>query len=150
MRAALFMALVAITPVSHAHRVPDVFVTGQRLIDQFDPSIKPKMLYSQDGTFVAKLPAQGWANDAERMHHIRSIDAENGRWYIHAVFDEGRGKNFCFSEKERPDDETFYEDVIRDLRAFPAVQLQRRSASELLTEIWRRKWPCGRDLRRPK
>jgi hypothetical protein len=150
MRATMFLVLVAAVSTSEAHRIPDVFVTGQRLIDQFDPAIKPKMLHSQDGTFVAKLPAEGWASDAERIRHIRSIDAENGRWYIHAVFDEGRGKTFCFSEKERPDDETFYDDLIRELRALPAAQLQRHSASELLTNIWRRKWPCLRYQRRPK
>jgi hypothetical protein len=150
MRALTLFALVLATSAVHAHRLPNTFVTGQRLVDQFDPTIRPKVLYAPDGTFVAKLPSGGWETDAERVRHIRSIDAENGRWYIHAVFDAGRGKAFCFREHERPDDETFYEDLIRELRAFPREQLQRRSAADLISEIWRRKWPCSTAQRRPQ
>lgn len=149
-RAAVLFGLLLAIPAAQAHRVPNVFVTGQRLVDQFDPTIRPKVLYAPDGTFVAKLPEGGFATDADQINHIRSIDAENGRWYIHAVFDAARGKSFCFSEKERPDDETFYEDVIRDLRALPREHLQRRSAADLLVEVWRKKWPCSFEQRRQK
>ena len=83
MRALLLLGFVLTGPAS-AHRLPDVFTTGQRLIDQFDPDITPKVLYSADGTFVAQVPAGGWSNNAELYRHIRSIDAENGRWYIRA------------------------------------------------------------------
>jgi hypothetical protein len=145
-----FVALALSAPVSHAHRVPDVFITGQSLLDQFDPAVKPKILHSADGTFVAELPAKGWATDAERIRHVKSIDAENGRWYIHAVFDAERGRSFCFGKNDRPDDETFYEDVIRDLRALPRDELRRRSAAELIAGIWRKKWPCTSAPRRDK
>jgi hypothetical protein len=53
------------------------------------------MLYSTDGTFVANLPAKGWATDAEPIRHIRGIDTENGRAYTEAVFDGARGKAFA-------------------------------------------------------
>lgn len=149
MRSLVLLALALAAPAS-AHLVPDMFVSGHKLVEQFDPTTKPKMLRSEDGTFVANLPADGWATDAERIRHIRSIDAENGRWYIHAVFDVGRGKTFCFSDNGRPNDETFYEETIRNLRAIPLAKLQRQSAANLLTEIWRARWPCLSESRSAK
>lgn len=140
-----------VAPAVQAHRVPDRFVTGQRLVDLFDPTIRPKTLFSTDGTFVADLPAKDWQTDAERIRHVEGINAENGRWYINAVFDGGRGRSFCFTEKDRPNDETFHEDVIRDLRALPHDVLRRRPAADLIIEVWRKKWPCAvSSERRPR
>jgi len=140
--ALLLLALTLTTPAK-AHQIPNIFVSGQRLIDQFDPDIVPKMPYSADGSFTAKLPVGGWANNADRIRHIRSIDAESGRWCIHAAFDAARGKSFCLAQNDGPDDESFYEEAIRQLRSMPRVRLQQVSAADLLTEIWLGKWPCG-------
>lgn len=144
------LALLLAAPAAWAYPVPDVFVTGQLLLEQFDPNVKPKLLHAPDGTFVASLPAAGWATDDERRRHVRAIDAENGRWYIHAVFDASRGSAFCFSGRQRPDDVTFYEEALGDLRKLPRTQLQGRSAAALLVEVWGRKWPCGAAAGRKK
>ena len=58
MRDAL-VVMVLVAPQIQAHTVPDVWMTGQRFLDLFDPNIKPKMLYSEDGNFGGKLPPQG-------------------------------------------------------------------------------------------
>ncbi len=147
LRAALFLATVFAIPASHSHPVPEIWMSGQRLVDLFDPAIAPKTLFSADGTFVAHLPAGGWANDPERWQHIRAIDAENGRAYIKAVYDGTKGTRWCLRGNERLNDATFFDDVIRELRALPRAQLQGRSAFELISEIWSKKLPCPSDQR---
>lgn len=75
-------------------------------------------------------------------------DKENARFYIDAVHDATEGKAWCYSERYRLGPLVLHEDVVIGLRALPPAQLQ-RNAAELVTEIWRKKWPC-QDGRTPR
>lgn len=70
------------------------------------------------------------------------MDSERARLYIDGVHDLSEGKSWCYSARYRPGREALQSDVAYWLRQMPPTQLK-RNASELIVEIWRKRWPCA-------
>lgn len=71
------------------------------------------------------------------------VEAERARAYVDGVHDMTEGKSWCYSERYHPGPDALMDDVIVGLRKLPVQQLK-RSAGDLIAEIWARKWPCQR------
>jgi len=77
--------------------------------------------------------------DATAQEQLHQYQAEA---YMSGVHDATEGKEWCYNTKYNPHQDELWSDALSGLRALPPEQL-RRSAADLVVEIWRRKWPCG-------
>jgi hypothetical protein len=78
----------------------------------------------------------------DRIDIRTRIAKERADAYVDGVHDATEGKQWCYSALTRPKPSTLREEVIWGLRAMPPESLK-RNASDLIVEIWRKKWPCG-------
>jgi hypothetical protein len=120
----------------HARAAP--WVTGEQLLRKLEP-VRP-----QD---VPWTPQSGVSRDELAAMHTRT-NVEYVRGYVEALHDATEGRNWCYSDKHQvPSPETFWEESRWGLGRLSAGE-RRRSASELLSAIWRGKWPCQDEQRR--
>lgn len=70
------------------------------------------------------------------------LEAERARYYIEGVHDTTEGISWCFSERYQPGPDALLDDIYAGLRKLSAAQLK-RNASDLISEIWARRWPCS-------
>jgi hypothetical protein len=126
--AALTLALAAPCRAQPVTLAP--WMTGQALIDLLD------------GGDVSDIKG-GYRQftQEDRVELRRQMSKQQGEAYINGVHDATEGKLWCFSAS-KPKPSTLQEEVFWGLRALPVDQLK-RNASDLIVELWRKKWPCG-------
>lgn len=141
-RAALLLALVLASPASQAQRAAVApWMTGERLLQRLDPVNPADITLSP----YSVLPTKQLVAE-----HRTMLNREFVQGYIEAVHDASEGKGWCFNEQYQiPNPENFWDESVRRLRALPARELK-RNASDLLVEIWRKKWPCPINQRSQK
>jgi hypothetical protein len=104
------------------------------------------------GEWLAQLYAGGDMSDIQgsydhftqedRIDLRRRLSKERAEAYVDGVHDATEGKQWCYSQTTKPTPGTLHDEVFWALRAMPPDQLK-RNASDLIVEVWRRKWPCG-------
>lgn len=77
------------------------------------------------------------------MSQKQYLDAERARLYVEGVHDRtlASGPAWCPSVQYPPKPDVMHEAVLVGLRKLTPVQLK-RSAAELVVEIWSARWPC--------
>jgi hypothetical protein len=139
---ALFLALVLMTLAGQPHRATaGPWITGERLLERLTPVAPANVTMSP----ASALPTRELVAEHQTM-----MNREFVQGYIEAVHDATEGKAWCFNESyQTPSLDTLWDESRQGLRRLSAAQLE-RNASELLVELWRQKWPCLPDQRRPK
>jgi hypothetical protein len=110
------------------------WMTGAQLVKLLGNVDPAKISWSEDSPFRSRAIAAEY------------IDMANGRFvsgYIQAVHDATEGKEWCWSERYHPKPDELEADARNSLQRMSDAELK-RSASALIVEVWRRKWPCGR------
>lgn len=123
MRAVIVFAVAASISVSAQPTSAPVWMTGTQLLALL--------------TFPAHIKGN------LDMSPAQYLDAERARLYIEGVHDLSAGKSWCYSRMYPPAPDTVRDAVVMGLRSLPPEQL-RRNAAELMVDIWRKRWPCGR------
>jgi hypothetical protein len=72
----------------------------------------------------------------------QAMNQELARMFLVGVHDATEGKTWCFSRTAKPKPDTLQDQAMRGLRALPPAQLK-RSAADLVVEVWRAKYPCA-------
>lgn len=121
MRAMILLCMAVAFPASAQPAAAIPWMTGERLLRMvtFPPGAK--------GNF--DLTPQQY------------LEAERARYYIEGVHDTTEGKSWCYSERYQPGPDALLDDIYAGLRKLSAAQLK-RNASDLITEIWAKRWPC--------
>jgi hypothetical protein len=125
MRALVLTGVLLSAPHSHAqpaHAVP--WVSGAQLLELL--------------TVPAGVP------NALSMTPKQYLDAERARLYVEGVHDRAlaTGPKWCPNAQYPPKPDVMHEAVLIGLRKLPPDQL-RRSAADLVIEIWSARWPCA-------
>jgi hypothetical protein len=112
--------MVAALPC-HAQQPNKSWMTGARLLAMmtFPPSVK--------GNFD--------------MTPEQYTDSERAGSYIEGVHDMSAGRSWCNNERYPANPDTLRDAVVIGLRTLPPEQLK-RSAADLIVEIWGKRWPC--------
>jgi hypothetical protein len=123
MRPAILLALAVAIPCAAqpVRQVPRM--TGEQLVKLFE---RPSGATSRTG-----------ATTVEQLHQYQA------EAYINGVHDATEGRDWCYSTKYNPHQDELWAQALWGLRALPPEQLK-RSAADLVVEVWRKKWPCGR------
>ena len=132
----LLIGLAVVAPYSHAGtHFPRM--TGARLLERLVP-VDPASAASSSS--VA-------AND--RVAYLRTRNnIEFVEGYLAALHDATEGTVWCYnSSQKNPKPDTFWDESRWGLNALPPFRLK-ENATDLLLEIWRKKWPCSSDLQR--
>lgn len=123
-RAVLFLAVIASTVPVAAQPVSErPWMTGQQFVEL---SAWPEGAHSN----IDLTPLQ-------------AMNQELAKMFLVGVHDATEGKDWCFSVRAKPKPDTLRDQAIRSLRSMNQQQL-RRSATELVVEVWRAKYPCAR------
>jgi hypothetical protein len=122
MRALILLALAATTcSAQQVRQAP--WMTGADLVKLFE--------------HTSGATSRTSATAVEQLHQYQA------EAYLNGVHDATEGKDWCYSTKYSPHQDELWAEALWGLRALPPDQL-RRSAAELVVEVWRKKWPCGR------
>jgi hypothetical protein len=133
MRHASYFIALALAGPAFAQPVSQApWMTGEKLLKKLDP-VNPRD--------VPWTPQSGGSREELAALHT-STNIEYARGYVAALHDATEGKVWCFdAQHQTPNDEDFWNASRWGLAGLPADQ-RRRSAAELLPQIWRAKWPC--------
>lgn len=124
--------LVAAMPCSAQSARALPLVTGAQLV---------KLLGNVDARSV------NWASDSpftSRAAAAEYLDMANGEFvhgYIQAVHDATEGTAWCWSERYRPLPHELEADARQALQRMSAAELK-RSAAQLIVQVWQSRWPC--------
>jgi hypothetical protein len=130
MRGALLLALALAAPCGAQPVTVAPWMTGEWLVDLYN-----------GGDLSGIQGSYGHFTREDRIEVQRRIAKERAEAYVSGIHDATEGKQWCYNPS-KPKPSTLQEEVFWGLRALPADQLK-RNASDLIVELWRRKWPCG-------
>ncbi|WP_288379973.1 Rap1a/Tai family immunity protein [uncultured Massilia sp.] len=123
-QAILFFALIASAVPATAQPVSErPWMTGQQFVE-----------------------LSAWPDNAHSnidLTPLQAMNQELARMFLVGVHDATEGKAWCFGLRAKPKPDTLKDQAISGLRAMNQQQL-RRSAAELVVEIWRSKYPCAK------
>lgn len=132
------VAAILAFPVAAQRASIAPWVTGEILLKKLEP-VSPKD--------VPWSPQSGVTREELAAIHTHT-NVEYVRGFIDALHDATEGKAWCYSDKYQvPKPAAFWDESRWGLGRLPATE-RKRSASELLPEIWRAKWPCPSEQRR--
>jgi hypothetical protein len=133
MRNASYFIVLALAGPAFAQPVSQLaWMTGEKLLKKLDP-VNPRD--------VPWTPQSGVSRDELAAMHTHS-NIEYARGYIEALHDATEGKDWCYDTKHQtPNPGGFWDESRWGLFHLSDAQ-KKRSAAELLPEIWRAKWPC--------
>lgn len=131
MRTVLLLALgFAASTVDAGALTPRM--SGERLLKQLEPV---------EAGAIAEAAGKFSKDELASLRTMRNVEFVQG--YLAAVFDQTEGTAWCYDPKSKtPKPDTLWDESRWALHRFSATQLK-RNAAELLTEIWREKWPCS-------
>jgi hypothetical protein len=140
MKRASFFAAVALAGAASAQPASQMpWMTGARLV---------KLMGNVDPATVNWTPGNPFPS---RVIAAEFKDMTNGEFvhgYIQAVHDATEGREWCWNQyKPKPDE--LEADARHSLQRMPEAQLE-RNASDLIVEVWRKKFPCPTTQRRTK
>ncbi len=131
MRTVLLLALgFAASTVDAGALTPRM--SGERLLKQLEPV---------EAGAIAEPAGKFSKDELASLRTMRNVEFVQG--YLAAVYDQTEGTAWCYDPKSKtPKPDTLWDESRWALHRLSATQLK-RNAAELLTEIWREKWPCS-------
>lgn len=138
MRALILIGLLASAPCLAQPAATMPWMTGERLV---------KMLGNVDPATVNWTPDSPFRTRAIAAEYMDMSNGEFVRGFIQGVHDATEGKEWCWSMKHKPLAHELEADARHALQRMPAAQLK-RNAADLITEVWRKSWPCPAGQRR--
>jgi hypothetical protein len=142
MRALVLCSLVLAVPCAAQRAAVAPWMTGERLLQRLEKADPATVPFAPGGV----LPTRQLAAEHRDMLNHEFVEG-----YLNAAHDATEGHSWCFNERYQvPNYQDFWDESVWGLRRLSPVQLK-RSAVDLLAEIWRAKWPCpaGRQGNRP-
>lgn len=132
MRALLLLVLALAVPCGAQPVAPASQVTGERLV---------KLMGHMNPAAVSWSPASPSRSRAIAADYLDMSNGEFVRGFIEGVRAATEGKAWCARVPVRPLPHEMDADARHALQRMPTAQL-RRSAADLITEVWRARWPC--------
>ena len=128
----LLLGAVFALPASAQHANVAPWVTGEQLLRKLD-AVSPQQ--------VPWTPHSGVSREELAAMHTHT-NIEYVRGFVEALHDATEGTTWCYSDKyQTPNPENFWDESRWGLGRLTAAE-RKRSAAELLPNIWRAKWPC--------
>jgi hypothetical protein len=136
LQVAIALAAVVAMPCAaqHANKLP--WMTGEHLVKLWGNVDPSAVVWSASSPFRTRAIAAEYQDMA---------NGELAHGYILGIHDATEGKAWCWNDKYQPHPDELESDVRNALQRMPDAQLK-GNAAELITEVWRKKWPCPNNL----
>lgn len=115
------------------------WMTGERLV---------RLLANVDPATIYWTESSPFRSRAIAAEYLDMSNGEFVRGYIQAVHDATEGKDWCWSAQHHPKPHEMEMDARGALQKMNDAQLK-RNAVDLIVDVWRKKWPCPVERRRP-